>query len=327
MANLSTSYMGLSLSNPIVVASSSLTNTADGIVQCAEAGAAAVVLKSLFEEQIASDVGMSQYNLWLPGHTEAFEYVSKLGMAVGPRDYLQLISQAKSLVKVPIIASLNCISPRWWTDYARQVEVAGADALELNMALMPSDPKRTAEQIESLYSEILEEVKKQVRIPIAVKIGPHFTSLSGTISRLSEKGASALVLFNRFYQMDIDIKKLQLVPGHRLSSGAELSLPLRWVALLAGRVDCDLAISTGVHDGQGVIKGLLAGATVVQVCSALYQKGFAQIGKMLQELEAWMENRKFRALDEFRGRMSQMQSDNPELYERLQYIRALVGLE
>ncbi len=327
MADLSTNYMGLPLQNPLIVASCSLVNTLEGVRRFAEAGAGAIVLKSLFEEQMQVGIEALEKHIWFSSHTEAFEYVSRMGMAVGPREYIALIRDSKSAVDIPIIASLNCISPKWWADYARQIEAAGADALELNISVMPSDPKHRGEEIEQIYYRILEEVKARIDIPIAVKIGSHFSSIARMAIELCRRGAAALVLFNRYYQLDIDIEHLKLVPGYKLSSKQEMSLPLRWIALLAGRVNCDLAASTGVHDGAGVIKQLLAGATVVQLCSTLYQHGTGQIGKMRKEIEGWMKTHGFESLDQIRGMLSQMQSANPELYERLQYIKALVGVE
>jgi dihydroorotate dehydrogenase (fumarate) len=327
MADLSTKYMGLSLSNPFIVASSSLTKSVDGIRKCADAGAGAVVLKSLFEEQIAVQAKDMEENLWLYGHTEAFEYVSKMAMPLGPRAYLQLIEGAKAAVKIPVIASLNCITPRWWADFARQIEGAGADALELNISVMPSDPERTSEDIEQIYLDIVESLEGSIRIPLAVKIGPYFTSVARMAREFSTRGVSALVLFNRFYQIDFDTEKIGIVPGLRFSSPDEISLPLRWIALLAGNVDCDLAASTGVHDGTGLVKQLLAGATAVQVCSVLYEKGIDYISTIIGEVEAWMKAHGFERIEDFRGMLSREVTERPELYERLQYIKLFVGIE
>jgi dihydroorotate dehydrogenase (fumarate) len=327
MADLSTRYMGLSLSNPLIVASSSLTKSIDGVRKCAEAGAGAIVLKSLFEEQIAAGAREMEESLWLYGHTEAFEYVSKMVMPLGPRDYLKLIEEAKAAVSVPVIASLNCITPRWWTDFARQIEAAGADALELNISVMPSSPARTGEEVEKIYLDIVDSLKGGIGIPIAVKIGPYFSSVARMAQEFSERGVSALVLFNRFYQIDIDTERIEMSPGLRFSSPDEISLPLRWIALLSGSVECDLAASTGVHDGMGLVKQLLAGATTVQVCSVLYERGVEHIGNMLRELEAWMGKHGFERIGDFRGRLSRRATDRPELYERLQYIKIFVGIE
>ena len=327
MADLSTEYMGFSLRNPLVVASSSLTKSADGVRKCADAGAGAVVLKSLFEEQIAAEAEAMEEHLWLYGHTEAFEYVSKMAMPLGPRGYLKLIEEAKAAVSIPVIASLNCISPRWWTDFAKQIEAAGADGLELNISVMPSDPARTATDIEKIYIDIVDSLKGGVGIPIAVKIGPYFTSVARMAGEFSERGVSALVLFNRFYQIDIDIDKIDLVPGIRFSSPDEISLPLRWIALLSGSVGCDLAASTGVHDGAGFVKQLLAGATVVQVCSALYENGIEHIGRIIEDAETWMKEHDFEKVGDFRGKLSRQVTERPELYERLQYIKLFTGIE
>lgn len=325
MADLSTRYMGLDLRNPLIVASCDLTKTAGGVKKCAEAGAGAVVLKSLFEEQIEADSRTAQEHLWLYGHTEAFEYVSKMAMPLGPRDYLKVIQEAKASVDIPVIASLNCISARWWVDYAKQIAAAGADGLELNIAVMPSDVKRTGQEIEAVYLSIVEALKGAIDIPFAVKIGSHFSSIAHMADQLASRGVSALVLFNRFYQVDVDIDKMELVPGLKLSSPDEISLPLRWIGLLAGRVGCDLAATTGVHDGAGFIKQLLAGASAVQVCSGLYRSGTNQIGRIIKDVEAWMNEHGFSTIDEFRGRLSQAKVDRPELFERLQYIKAYTG--
>lgn len=327
MVDLSTRYMGLVLRNPLIVASSSLANTSEGVSRCADAGAGAIVLKSLFEEQIQAETEDLEEYSWILGHPEAFEYVREIGMSLGPREYLKLVEETKNAVSIPVIASLNCISPKWWVSYAKQIALAGADALELNISVMPSDPNRTSKEVEGLYFKIFEGIRTQIEIPIAVKIGPYFTSMARIADEFGRRGAAALVLFNRFYQLDIDIEKLELMPGPRFSSPQEMNLSLRWIALLAGRISCDLAASTGVHDGAGVIKHLLAGASAVQICSTLYIKGLKQIDRMLKEIEVWMGKHGFENIDQIRGKLSQMQSARPELYERLQYIKALVGIE
>jgi len=327
MSNLSTQYMGLSLRNPLIVSSCSLVMSGEGVRRCADAGAGAVVLKSLFEEQIQSEIRTMEEQMGPPWHPEMVEYVERMGVELGPREYLELIEEAKRGATIPVIASLNCVSSRQWVDYARQIADAGADALELNTSVMPSDPARDSEEIERLHTDILAAVKDRIEIPVAIKIGPYFTSMARIADELSARGVSALVLFNRFYQFDIDIEKLELTPAYRFSSPEELHLPLRWIALLAGRVECDLAASTGVHDGVGAVKLLLAGAAAVQICSTLYLNGMAQIGRILEFLENWLKEHEIDTVDRIRGKMSQVQSDQPESYERLQYIRALVGVE
>jgi dihydroorotate dehydrogenase (fumarate) len=319
--------MGLALENPLVVASSSLGKSADGVRRCAEAGAGAVVLKSLFEEQIWAEIEQEgQYTgaLW---HTEAVEYVERMGIALGPTQYLKLIEEAKRAVRLPVIASLNCTSSDVWVEYAQRIASAGADAIELNIAVMPSDPKRRGEEIEEIYYRVVERVRESARVPVAVKIGPHFTSVANVARQLYLRGAAALVLFNRFYQLDIDIDTVALAPGYRFSSPQEMSGPLRWVSLLAGRVEIDLAASTGVHDGPGAVKQLLAGATVVQLCSTLYLNGLARIEEIVRFIDEWMNKHGFESIASFRGLLSQEKSGKPELYERLQYIKALVGIE
>ena len=327
MADLSTEYMGLSLRNPLIVASCGLVGTPEGVRQCAEAGAGAVVLKSLFEEQIDAEVDEIEEHTWLLGHPEAFDYVRGMGMELGPREYLVLVSQAKKQTSIPIIASLNCISPRWWLDYAKQIELAGADALELNVAVIPSDPDRTSAETERRYFDVLAGVRNELKIPVAMKIHPYFTSVPRLAGELCNRGADALVFFNRFYKLDIDIENLGLASGDRFSSPQEIYPSLRWIILLAGGLPCDIAASTGVHDGAGVIKQLLAGATAVQVCTTLYRNGVEYIAQILGDVKEWMTRHGFDSVDQFRGKLSQSGSDRPELYERLQYIKALVGIE
>ncbi len=327
MADLTTKYMGLELRNPLIVASCSLVNNLEGVQRCCDAGAGAVVLKSLFEEQIEADTREIQRNVWLSGHAEAYDYVRKIGIETGEEDYLELLARAKKAVPIPVIASVNCVTPDWWLEYARKIESAGADAIELNIAVLPSDPRHTSSEIEGLYYKIVEGVRKNVRIPIAVKIGPYFTSLASVAQELCARGAAALVLFNRFYQLDINIDNLHLVPGYRFSSAEEMSVPLRWISLLAGRVKCDLAATTGVHDAQGFVKQLLAGATTVQICSTLYKHGIGHIAQILSNVEQWMTKHQFGSVAQFQGKLSQKQSGEPEAYERLQYVKSLVGFE
>ena len=328
MADLSTTYMGLSLKNPLLVASCSLTRNVDGVKKLADHGAGAVVLKSLFEEQVASEVSEDLESHMGPSwYQEAYDYVNRMGMEYGPRENLQLIEQAKKAVDIPVIASLNCVSDRWWKDYARQVESAGADGLELNVSYLASSLKRTAAEVEQLHYRILDRVKSSLSIPVAVKLGPFFAAFGAFAHELVKRGADALVLFNRFYQFDIDIQRGQVVAGNPLSSSSEMSLSLRWVALLSGRLSCDLSATTGVHTAEDAVKQVLAGASTVQLCSALYQNGPGHLGTVLEGLQKWADSRNLESLDQARGSLSQEESENPELYERLQYIKALVGIE
>jgi len=351
MIDLSTTYMGLKLNNPLIVSSSGLTKTLRGVQKCAEAGAGAIVLKSLFEEQIAAEVAELTQHVDSVGHTESFEYLHGYGEALGPREYLQLVREAKKTVEVPIIASINCVTDQRWADYAKQLATAGADALEINIGFLPHAAELSSADVEDRYTRILYAVRTQVDLPVALKVGPYISNFAHLADRLgidrvagpafsvgwcgpgqSDKeitwqGADALVLFNRFYNFDIDIDKLALATGHPYSTSADIHVPLRWISLLAGRVTCDLAAATGIHDGRDVIKQLLAGATAVQICSTLYRNGLSQITLILQQLQEWMKAHDFEKPGEFRGQLSQARSEHPGDYERLQYIKALVGME
>jgi dihydroorotate dehydrogenase (fumarate) len=320
--------MGLKLKNPLIVASCSLSKDADGIKRLADNGAGAVVMKSLFEEQVQKEVVEDlEQHIGPSWHAEAYDYVNKMGMEFGPDVKLKIIEQAKGTVDIPVIASLNCVTTKWWKDYARQLESAGADAIELNISYLSSDVKMKGNDVEDLYFKILDKVKGTVGIPISIKLGPFFSSFAEFAYDLCSRGASALVLFNRFYQFDIDIEKAAIKSGNPLSDPSETSLSLRWVALLANRVAGDIASSTGIHTAEQVIKHIYAGANVVQLCSVLYEKGVDQLQIMAQGIEDWMKDHRVKSLDDIRGKLSLEENDKPELYSRLQYIKALVGIE
>ncbi|WP_429886039.1 dihydroorotate dehydrogenase-like protein [Geoalkalibacter halelectricus] len=351
MPDLSTNYMGLKLSNPLIVASSSLTGSVEGVKRCAAAGAAAVVLKSLFEEQIEAETAALSGYADYAGHCEAGEYLQNFGAELGPREYLKLVEDAKRAVQVPVIASLNCYTDKSWVDYARKLEAAGADAIELNIALLPVGTRQPCSAVEETCLRIVHDVKSLVRIPVAVKIGPYFSSLAHFARKLCNdvmegpefsvgwcgpgattkttrwRGADGLVLFNRFYQFDIDIERLTTTAGNPYSTPAEMHTALRWISLLAGRVDAHLAATTGIHDGSDAVKQLLAGAHVLQLCSTLYENGLGRIEEILAQIGAWMQAQGFEKLDEFRGHLSQARSKQPKEYERLQYIKLFVGIE
>jgi dihydroorotate dehydrogenase (fumarate) len=327
MADLKTTYMGMELANPIIVASCGLTKNTDGVLKCADAGAGAVVLKSLFEEQVIADMKSEKQYATMAWHPEALDYVQGMGIELGPREYLEVIREAKKAVSIPVIGSLNCTSPTVWADYAKQMAGEGADAIELNIAFMPSSPKRSGGDIEKAYLDTLADASSNIDVPVAVKIGPYFSSIASMVLELSSSGIDGLVLFNRFYQIDIDIDKVELSSKITLSSPSEISLPLRWISLLSGRVECDLAASTGIHDAAGVVKMLLAGATVTQLCSTLYLNGLETIKLVLDGLDKWMADHGFDDIGSMRGKLSSMNSENPELYERIQYIKAHVGVE
>jgi dihydroorotate dehydrogenase (fumarate) len=327
MSDLSTSYLGLQLENPVIVSSSSLTNKIGGVRSAAEAGAGAIVLKSLFEEQIREELRKLEDSSNAEIHPEAMDYIQHMGENYQSEDYLNLISSAKNSVDIPVIASLNCISTDKWVSFGKDIEAAGADAIELNIAIMPDYFDDKPEELEQRTIQIVKAVKQQLKIPVAVKLGPYFTSLPSMVRSLEKAGMSGLVLFNRFYRPDIDIEKLQLTSAYRYSAPEEISLPLRWIGLLYGRVGCDIAGSTGVYDGNGVIKHILAGASAVQICSTIYVNGFRQIGIIKDRLKFWMQEHRYQSLSDFRGIMSQKNASTSKQFERLQYIKALVGIE
>jgi dihydroorotate dehydrogenase (fumarate) len=320
--------MGIELKNPLVVGSCGLVKTVDGVRKAAEAGAGAVVLKSLFEEQIQAENSEIEESMIASSHTEALEYVrADLNMQFGAHAYIDLIKECKKTVSIPVFASVNCVSDQWWTHYARDLEGAGPDGLEINLSRMPADPAVSGKEIEDAFCSIVSKVTSKASLPVAVKIGPHFTSLAHMAKRLTDAGASALVLFNRFYRPDIDITELKPKAALPFSRPEEAALPLRWMALLSQKIPCGLAASTGVHDSDTMAKMLLAGANVVQAASTFYMHGLGRIEPMLQELENWMTERGFDNLDEVRTSMQPELSENPEVRERLQYMRIFSGIE
>lgn len=327
MINLSVNYMGISLKNPIIISSSSLSHSAEGVKRLADAGAGAVVLKSMFEEQILADVNKLELESSAMAHPEEIDYLRQMGMSQKSDEYLKIIEKSKEAVDIPVIASVNCVSDSSWTDYAKYIEAVGADGLELNIALMPKDPKEDPNAVEKKIFRIIEVVKHNINIPVAVKIGPYFTSMTRVAEGIRKSGASALVLFNRFYQPDIDIDTFEFQSKNRYSSPSEMSHSLRWIAILFEKFGGSLAGNTGIHDGEAVVKQLLAGASAVELCSTLYINGLGQIEIMLSFLENWMRKNGYRDIDEFRGKISQKNALQPEYFERQQYIRALVGID
>jgi len=328
MVNLETTYMGLKLKNPIIVGSSGLTNSVENIIEIERNGAGAVVLKSLFEEQImhAASHTMSQqeFGNYYP---EADDYIRNYTRDNDVAKYLDLISESKKAVNIPIIASINCVSGNEWIDFAKKVESAGADALELNVFILPSDPDKEGVVNEAVYFEIAEKILKTVKIPVALKISYYFSGLARMITKLSWTGIKGIVLFNRFFSPDFDIENMEVKSSFVFSSPADLSISLRWVAMMSTHVKCDLSASTGVHDGNALIKQLLAGAKTVQVASVLYKKGFKEIGSMIQVLEEWMERKNFNSIEQFSGKMSLEEAQNPAAFERVQFMKHFSGIE
>lgn len=322
MPDVSATYMGLHLKNPLIAGSSGLTGTLSSLQALQAGGVAAVVLKSIFEEEIAAEYADVLAKARQKGMSlESYDYYDYQIRGERVAWYVELVRQAKRNLSIPVIASVNCTYSHEWASFARDLEAAGADGLELNMFFLPSDLKRSSEERERDYFLIIERVLKEVHVPVALKISPYFSTLAQMINRLSRTGIAALVLFNRFYSIDFDIEKMAVTASHTLSTGAELAAPLRWVALMSQRVGCDLAASTGVHDGAGLIKGLLAGAKAVQVVSSLYRNGPSNAIKMLEELGDWMDRHGYKALADFRGKMSQAESEDPAVYERVQFMK------
>ena len=324
--NLTTNYLGMTLKNPIVASSSPLSHTIDSIRRLEDAGAAAVVMYSLFEEQIGFDSYYVDYHLTqgTDSYAESISYFPDMQTYnVGPDAYLNLIRRAKETVDIPIIGSLNGASVGGWTDYATLIEDAGADAVELNVYYLPTNSQITGVDVESLYVDILTAVRQAVTIPVAVKLSPFFSSMSNMAHRLSDHGADGLVLFNRFYQPDFDLENLEVAPRLVLSNSDDLRLPLRWVAILYGRLNADLAITSGIHTSFDVIKGLMAGARVTMMASELLQRGIGRIGQVLDEVVAWLNEHEYESVMQMIGSMSQKHCAEPAAFERANYMKML----
>ena len=328
MASLETTYMGLKLKNPIIVGSSGLTNSVENVMEIAKEGAGAIVLKSLFEEQINQVANQTfdqgDFSNYYP---EAQDYIQNYSAENDVSIYLNLIKECKAKVDIPIIASINCMSDNEWVNFAKKIEDAGADALELNIFVLPSDPKKSSSDNEKVYFDIINKVTKIVKIPVSIKLSYYFSGLAKTMEMLSWTGIKSLVLFNRFFSPDIDIESFEIKSSNIFSTPADLSQSLRWVAMLSDKIDCDISSSTGVHDGEAAIKQLLVGATTVQIASVLYKKGFKEIPIILNKIEEWMNSKKFNSIDQFRGKMSVKKAENPAAYERVQFMKYFSGIE
>ncbi len=325
MADLTTSFMGLTLPTPLVLGSSALSNRIENLQMAEGHGAGAVVLRSLFEEQIEAADSALQEELSRGAESSPEARTFFPPQRVGPHDYLAFLGSAKKALQIPVIASLNCVAPGSWTEYAREIESAGADALEVNVYSVEADPAKSASDVEKRYLDAVAEVKTSVSIPVAVKLSPFFSSLASFVSRLDGLGVNGLVLFNRFLQPDISLERMAAVPSMTLSSPSESLLPLRWIALLYGRTRAQLAASTGVYDAAGVVKQLLAGAQVVQLASALVKNGIPHLGKVVAGLDDWLESRGAGSADEIRGALSQREIHDPAAFERAQYVHLILS--
>lgn len=328
--DLTTTYLGLKLRNPLVPSASSLCADVNNLKRMEDAGASAVVLHSLFEEQLLQesedlDRSLSQGT---ESFAEALSYFPEpKEFRLGPEEYLEHISKAKKALKIPVIASLNGASTGGWTDYAKQIQQAGADALELNIYYIPTDAAVTGTQVEQTYIDILKAVEAQVTIPVAVKLSPFFSNLANMAKRMDDAGAKGLVLFNRFYQPDINLELLEVEHSVLLSTPQARRLPLRWIAILYGRVKADLAATSGIHTAQDAIKMIMGGASVTMLCSTLYQHGIEHIKTIDQNLSQWMEQHEYESVSQMRGCLSQQKCPDPSAFERAQYMRVLTSFQ
>jgi dihydroorotate dehydrogenase (fumarate) len=324
--DLSTTYLGKKLKNPLVPSASPLSRDESAIKLMEDAGAGAVVLESLFEEQILHE--KNEMDHYLSQGTESFaeslSYFPEGDMYnFGPDEYLDHIRKSKEAVDIPIIASLNGVSTGGWIEYARKMQQAGADAIELNSYYLATDPQKESRVIEDNYVEILTEIKKVVTIPVALKLSPYFTSLSAMAKRFDEAGADGLVLFNRFYQPDIDLESLEVVPNLVLSSSESMRLPLRWVAILYGKIKANMAATSGIHTSDDVLKMIMAGADVTMLCAVLFQHGIGKITGILEGVERWMEDHEYESIEQMKGSMSHKSVPEPAAFERANYMRVL----
>jgi dihydroorotate dehydrogenase (fumarate) len=318
--------MGLKLKNPLVPSASPLSKNLDGIKKLEDAGASAIVLYSLFEEQLSFE--QEELSYFLDRGTDSFAealnfFPEQDEFNMGPEEYLEHIRQSKAATDIPIIASLNGVSSGGWIDFSKKMEQAGADALELNVYFLATDMEQESRQIENQYRVILNAVKSNVTIPVAVKLSPFFSSTARMAKELDEDGADALVLFNRFYQPDLDLENLEVVPGVTLSTSNDLRLPLRWLAILHGKVNASLAGTTGVHTAMDALKMIAAGADVAQMCAALLKNGPDYLATVLRGMEIWLEEKEYESLDVLKGSMSQKSVSEPGVFERANYIKAL----
>jgi dihydroorotate dehydrogenase (fumarate) len=345
MTNLTTKYMGLTLKSPIIAGSSGLTNSLNNLKQIEQAGAGAVVLKSIFEEQIRHEtdslINKPDSELMKPMHSgmeellktrsgdyvQALEYIRNFAKEHTLKEYLTFVEDAKKAVKIPVLASINCIYAYDWQFFARKIQDAGADAIELNIYVLPSDLHRTGLDNEKIYYDIIKKVKEYVTIPVAVKIGYYFSSLAPTLIDISKTGIAALVLFNRAFSPDINIETFEITAASIYSTPAEYVHTLRWVGILSGRLGCDIAAATGIHTAEAAIKQLLAGANAVQVTSALYKNNIDHISSMTKGIESWMSEHKFNSIDDFRGKLSQIKLENPAVLERVQFMKLYSNIE
>jgi len=327
MADLGTYLMGLHLKNPIIVGASGLTNLPEGVEKAAHSEAGAIVLKSLFEEQILAMLGQEMDGLDINSYPDAEAFISRTAWEESTDEYLKLIDDSKKRVgNVPLIASINCVGPGNWASFAKRIEEAGADALELNIAYVPFSPHISGHEIENKVLSTVKEARQATKLPIMVKLGSNYSSLPNLVHGLSREGANAAVLFNRFFRFDFNLNTMRLSGVQPLSSENEYHESLRWAAILYKRAGIELVSSTGIHSADAALKCILAGATAVEVCSIIYQKGWKVIGTILEEMNSIVESIGYSSLDGLQGKLSAINAKKPEEYLRLQYIKALTGI-
>ena len=326
MTDLTTTYLGLKLKNPLVASASPLSEKVENVKKLEEAGIAAVVMYSLFEEQIIHEsLELDHYlNYGEEISPEVTSFYPQQGRYTLKADaYVEHLAKLKQAVKIPVIGSLNGVSTGGWINYARKIEQAGADALELNLYYLPTNPDMPAGELEETYATLVRDVVKSIHIPVAVKLSPFFTSLPNMAHKLVNEGAKGLVLFNRFYQPDLDLEALEVTPNLILSTSQDLRLPLRWIAILYSRIQADLALTSGVHTGEDVLKGTMAGAAVTMLASELLQKGIGRIPVILNEVENWMAAHEYKSIQQMRGALSQKSVKEPAAFERANYMKVL----
>jgi dihydroorotate dehydrogenase (fumarate) len=330
MPDLATTYLGLELKNPLVASASPLSKKVENVRQLEDAGAAAVVMYSLFEEQITHEcLELDHYlHLGTHSHAESLSYFPDMETYnLGPERYLEHLHRLKEAVSIPVIGSLNGVSTGGWIEYARRIEEAGADALELNIYYIPADPDVTSVELENTYVQLVGDVCEQVSIPIAVKLSPFFSALPHIARRFVEAGADGLVLFNRFYQPDFDLDALEVVPTLELSTASELRLPLRWIAMLYGRIRADFALTTGVHSATDAVKAVMAGASVAMMASELLANGSSRVREIVADLERWLDEHEYDSVSQMKGSMSQRGVAEPAAFERANYMKVLNSLD
>lgn len=326
--DLTTSYLGLKLKNPIIVSSSPLTASAEKAQTLEAAGVAAVVVNSIFEEQIRDETSQMDEALAADGSSEAYDYLrANIAMRLGPEKYVDDIRAIKETTSIPVIASINCISADNWVSFARKIEAAGADALELNLYDIPQDPNETSNAVEERHLKLVSAIRAEIDLPIAVKLSPYYTNLLNFAHRLDKIGINGIVMFNRFLQPDIDIESETLRHAANLSREQDLRLPLRWVAILRNHLRCDIAINSGIHNAEGVIKGMLAGANVAYLCSALYHNRdhAALINGIINNISGWMQRKNYPNLAAFHSKMCELSTDSCKGFERAHYVKILTS--